>query len=193
MAFYNGNLIPGLGANILLAQIDESFNPESENAQSGKAVAEALANAGGGDWELLEDITLTEDVASMNISLPALPKEIYVEAVIHKPTDYSGGGLGIFFQYADSKSGGYRGVLADSNRFDTEFGIVSFQGTMGIAPSGRIITTGQACSGEFGYTKSNINSCMEKNTSQTGTLSAFRLQTSPEKMGIGSTIKVWGR
>lgn len=156
-------------------------------------VDDAVANAGGADWELIEDITLTEDVLQINIQLPTLPKEIYVEMVIHKPTDYNGGRLGIFFQYVNEKSGGYRGVLADSNNFDAEFGIISFQGTMRITPSGRITTTGQACSGEFGYTKSNINSCMEKNSSLTGTLSAFKLQTSPEKMGVGSTIKVWGR
>lgn len=184
------NVISSTGGSIT---VDQTFNPQSENAQSGKAVAEALANVGGGDWELIEDITLTEDVLQINIQLPTLPKEIYVEMVIHKPTDYNGGRLGIFFQYVNEKSGGYRGVLADSNNFDAEFGIISFQGTMRITPSGRITTTGQACSGEFGYTKSNINSCMEKNSSLTGTLSAFKLQTSPEKMGVGSTIKVWGR
>lgn len=42
MAFYNNGFIPGMQANILLAQIEENYNPDSENAQSGKAVAEAL-------------------------------------------------------------------------------------------------------------------------------------------------------
>lgn len=36
------------GANGKDAITDQSYNPESENAQSGKAVAEAIANAGGG-------------------------------------------------------------------------------------------------------------------------------------------------
>lgn len=47
---------------------DQTYSPTSTNAQSGKAVAEALANVGGGDWELIEDITLTEDVSSVEFS-----------------------------------------------------------------------------------------------------------------------------
>ena len=49
------------------AVTDQSYNPESPNAQSGIAVAEALANVGGGlkEYELLSDTTITEDVASV--------------------------------------------------------------------------------------------------------------------------------
>ena len=42
MAFYNGFEMPGMGANLSLAPVDPSYNPESENAQSGVAVAQAL-------------------------------------------------------------------------------------------------------------------------------------------------------
>ena len=47
--------------------IEQTYNPESTNAQSGIAVAEALANVGGGlkEYELLSDTTITEDVASV--------------------------------------------------------------------------------------------------------------------------------
>ena len=46
---------------------DQTYNPESKNAQSGKAVAEALANVGGGNngkgtFTTIADITLTEEV-----------------------------------------------------------------------------------------------------------------------------------
>lgn len=46
---------------------DQSYNPESSNAQSGIAVAEALSNFDGGlkEYELLCDTTITEDVASV--------------------------------------------------------------------------------------------------------------------------------
>lgn len=44
------------------AVIDQTFDPISQNAQSGIAVAEALS-AVGGEYEHIETITLTEDVA----------------------------------------------------------------------------------------------------------------------------------
>ena len=51
MALYDNYFIPGVGVNVTLAQVDEHYNSKSENAQSGKAVAEAIANveiSGGG-------------------------------------------------------------------------------------------------------------------------------------------------
>ena len=42
MSFFNGQMIPGLGANITLAQVDKKYNPNSENAQSGIAVNQAV-------------------------------------------------------------------------------------------------------------------------------------------------------
>ena len=44
--------------------VDQSYNPESENAQSGTAVAEALQTLDK-KYELIETITLTEDVAQI--------------------------------------------------------------------------------------------------------------------------------
>lgn len=55
------------GKNGKDAIIDQTYNPESENAQSGKAVAEALVNVGGGggsDYVLLCETTITaEDIS----------------------------------------------------------------------------------------------------------------------------------
>lgn len=41
-------------------EVEQTYNPESENPQSGKAVAEALATVGG-EYELVETITVAEE------------------------------------------------------------------------------------------------------------------------------------
>lgn len=48
--------------------VDQTYNPESENAQSGMAVAEALATVGGNDFVLIGDATLTEPAAVFDFS-----------------------------------------------------------------------------------------------------------------------------
>ena len=45
MAYYNGQSILGMGANVSYPPIDLQYDPTSENAQSGKAVAEAVETA----------------------------------------------------------------------------------------------------------------------------------------------------
>lgn len=62
-------------ANMINLPIDQAYNPESTKAQSGKAVAEAIASVGGsgGTWETIADITLDEtngDVNSLNVQIP---------------------------------------------------------------------------------------------------------------------------
>ncbi len=45
------------------AVTEQTYNPTSSNAQSGKAVAQAIANvSGGGTWKKTADITTTEEV-----------------------------------------------------------------------------------------------------------------------------------
>ena len=53
---------------------DQTFNPTSENAQSGKAVAEAVANVSGGTWEKLVDFTTTEEVNGVILTKEEFPK-----------------------------------------------------------------------------------------------------------------------
>ena len=71
----NGDFNGKDGTNGKDAITDQSYNPESSNAQSGKAVAEALAtiDVGGGDgkYELIESTTLEE--AIKKITLEAEP------------------------------------------------------------------------------------------------------------------------
>lgn len=64
---YNIQINPK-GSAFELPEVDQTYNPESPNAQSGVAVAEALSEIGGGglkEYELLCDTTITEDVASV--------------------------------------------------------------------------------------------------------------------------------
>lgn len=58
------------------SKIDQTYNPESENPQSGKAVAEALAT-GGGNYELIEEITVSEE-AIVQRTYPKNYKKIIV-------------------------------------------------------------------------------------------------------------------
>ncbi len=71
MAYLNGQKIL-LGSNVITGNlpIDQTYSPESENAQSGKAVAQALNTVGGAEqsYELIEKITTTEEVKSINFS-----------------------------------------------------------------------------------------------------------------------------
>ena len=85
MAFYNGNLIPGLPANILLAQIDEEYNPQSENAQSGKAVSEGIANGTLGIMIHELEPQMGEEVYMNNIATPtAVVKYVNTYAELKK-------------------------------------------------------------------------------------------------------------
>lgn len=57
------------------AVTDQTYNPESENAQSGKAVAEALANVGGGGtWEKIADITITKELNGIDATTEEFPQ-----------------------------------------------------------------------------------------------------------------------
>ncbi len=59
-----------------LADIDQSYSPTSENPQSGIAVAEALANfgGGGGTWQKNVDITITEEVNGIYATVEEFPQ-----------------------------------------------------------------------------------------------------------------------
>ena len=84
MAYLNGEKVL-LRTNVTAATlpIDQTYNPESENAQSGKAVAQAIANVSGGtvateQLKLLQTITLEENVTDVNITFDKELKEIFV-------------------------------------------------------------------------------------------------------------------
>lgn len=51
-------------SNMAKPDVDQTYNPESENAQSGKAVAEAVTEK----WEKIVDTTLTDGDAVLNVT-----------------------------------------------------------------------------------------------------------------------------
>ena len=68
------------GANGKDAITDQSYNPTSENAQSGKAVAEAVANVGENkQLQHIKTITLEEAVTSFAVAFEKPLKEFYVK------------------------------------------------------------------------------------------------------------------
>ncbi len=79
MAYLNGKKIL-MKTNVTTAvlPIDQTFNPESENAQSGKAVAQAVADFVGNaeQLKLIKTITLEEDVTDINVTFDKGLKEI---------------------------------------------------------------------------------------------------------------------
>lgn len=81
MAYLNGKKIL-MKTNVTTAvlPIDQTFNPESENAQSGKAVAQAVADFVGNaeQLKLIKTITLEEDVTDINVTFDKGLKEIFV-------------------------------------------------------------------------------------------------------------------
>ena len=52
--------------------VDQAYNPESENAQSGKAVAEAIEGLSNA-WEKIADITTTEETNGIMASVEEFP------------------------------------------------------------------------------------------------------------------------
>lgn len=58
----SGNITIEGGSDV---EVDQTYNPTSENAQSGKAVAEAISEK---QYELIEEITVTEDLQKIERS-----------------------------------------------------------------------------------------------------------------------------
>ena len=66
MAYLNDKkILMGAKVTINNLPVDQDYNPESEKAQSGKAVAQALlgvSGGSGGTWETIANITIPEEV-----------------------------------------------------------------------------------------------------------------------------------
>lgn len=79
--------------------VDQTYNPESSNAQSGKAVAEAIASLGNGDvFVTVADITVKEAVNAITIDENSFSditklKDFYVAFSIAKPETVQSGKL----------------------------------------------------------------------------------------------------
>lgn len=100
------------GSDGLTPEADQTYNPESTNAQSGIAVAEALANlpSGSGDFEQIGDIILTEPVNEVVFSEFETPlkdyKQIFMVSAFGVDVDASGAfkirsaGGGLYFMWS---------------------------------------------------------------------------------------------
>lgn len=86
------------------AVTDQTYNPTSENAQSGKAVAEAVAQSGGGtvdDWEQLIDVTTQEDASSFSFTFKDVKELIVMISGIatHARVNFYSHGMTNFYHY----------------------------------------------------------------------------------------------
>ncbi|MBQ9977167.1 MAG: hypothetical protein IJP21_01070 [Clostridia bacterium] len=89
MVYLNGEKV-SMGSKVTIATlpVDQEYNPESEKAQSGKAVAQALT-AVGGTWERIVDITTTEEATGIVATAKEFPnisksKEFITRIVLPK-------------------------------------------------------------------------------------------------------------
>ena len=136
------------GANGKDAITDQTYDPNSPNAQSGKAVAEALSNVGGGlkDYELICDTTLTEDLLVVRLNTPDDGEPIgnykdYFIYFLGKFTESGSGALyctggGAYFMYktmskADTIKGFWLHIetIAQTDEIDANPSATSVNGT----------------------------------------------------------------
>ncbi len=80
------------GENGKDAVTDQTYSPESENAQSGKAIAQVLANTGG-TWEKIVDMTTTEEANGIIAAATEFPKlakcKEFIARIIYQPVETS--------------------------------------------------------------------------------------------------------
>lgn len=180
---------------------DQTFNPESENAQSGKAVAEAVANAGGGsaekEWQVIEDITLTEAVKVAGVSADKLMyKEVHIEVLV-VPNDTTitsqqisvhTGGVALWTGSANPKASGKLYGIFDV--FVSPDKKVICGGTLSAqyySPSGSTGTVG-------GYRFLNDAVAFDYVSEYFGNSGELQIRTNIENgLGVGTRIKVLGR
>lgn len=185
---------------------DQIYNPESENAQSGKAVAGVLKDyikeeniktingesiVGSGDisisggnkeWTLLYDITLEEAVGK--ITLPAECKEVYAECIFNLSEDKVNTTPSVFFQTDQ------RLVMASTKISEKQ--TLYMRGEIIVTPSGRLKGVLNIDTNSLGYTRASIESTLSTcYANENGNIGSVNIQLAT--MEIGSTIKIWGR
>lgn len=129
----NINLEYNRDANKVIPSVDQIFNPESENAQSGKAVAEAVSNkADNEEWEQINSITLEEDsipIISTDMNGNSFNLKKFMIIVWHEAKTENTVGNCIWLHANTPNSGGYKyalqsqsykGNVQSTHRFDGE-------------------------------------------------------------------------
>ena len=97
--------------------VDQTYSPDSENAQSGKAVAEALQGANS-QWKKLADVTITEEVNTITCTHEDMPqcKEFILRAIFPASTTGETVSLGAAYCYLNNNIGAFRFTATDINK-----------------------------------------------------------------------------
>ena len=175
--------------------VDKTYNPESGNAQSGKAVAEAVNKP----WTLIEDITLSEPTTSVTIPKEKLQfKEVRIEALIiandtsttSQSLQISNGGSTLWQGASNPKSTGKLYVVLDL--YISPDNKVSADGTISAynySASGMSFN----CVGYYMLNDNYAFSVIGDFTAVSGRNTLYINTGVTDGFGIGTRIKVWGR
>ena len=176
----------------LNVDVDQQYNPNSENPQSGKAVAEALAGVSGGgekEWELLDEVTLTETAGMYDLNVSDRQfAEMYFEGLV-KAEDKS----------KETQTFGIR-VMEGACIWQgtASFGAVDAMyvyGHMSLSPSGTYVcdATVSRYGYRFGGTAGRVVGRFgEKSFTEKTHFNRLYLTLSGQ-FAAGTTLKVWGR
>jgi hypothetical protein len=98
--------VPFIGIDGTTLIVDQTYNPSSQNPQSGIAVAEAIEGLGN-TWEKIVDITTTEEVNGIVATIEEFPelakcKEFIIRAVFPKSPTGENLSLGASYIYFDN-------------------------------------------------------------------------------------------
>lgn len=172
---------------------DKTYLPTSENAQSGIAVAEALATVSNEkEWELLEDITLTEDVVDVYFDLAKInaKSEIHIEGYV-VPKDNTVAGQTVAFN--DGTVRWSASISCKSGKFYILMGVYKSPRNTPIF-DGSVSTYAYSISNNNSFRMTSIDETLSVSDDRLIKGSNFRLRTGNENpMTVGTRIKVWGR
>ncbi len=175
--------------------VDKTYSPESLNPQSGKAVAEAISTVAQKEWELIEDITLTEAVTEIRIPKGNLRfKEIHIESLVI-PSDTTITSQSIRLTFEGSQ-------LWTSQASPKSTGKLYFVADLYISPDNKIFCDGNLTS--YYYTTSNAGSNFKavstyfmndaRNYNYISSVGQdLKFNTSENGFAAGTKFKVWGR
>lgn len=165
---------------------DQTYNPESENAQSGKAVAEALANISEGNYELIETIEVTKDMAISRIQEPNGTPYNFKRVRICVETTATDFALARFsFKSASNVGITHHDFSAFSNSTQTKRSWCEIYSNCGMWANRQISWTQYN-----GYMPTQENAQdFSVSTKQAPTISSISTTT---KVTAGTTVKIWG-
>ena len=172
-------------ANMAKPVADQTYNPESENAQSGIAVAEALETTKK-QWTLLHDKTLEEPVGTVLLTTNC--KEVYLEGTIILSDENIGKTASIYMQTPQAR---LTLKMVPSSDITANKKTVYVRGEISVAPNGRLKGFLNADANIYGYmttpTESTLSQCF---ADENGNIDKVLVQCST--MEVGTNIKIWG-